>query len=91
MGGGEERGRGGMFVSEVYAARLFTTPRSAGRVEREMVFLLRNNYRVNSTPHTLSLSPFYTLHLHCGSAFSLLNNNTFTNTTVMKQALCRIL
>lgn len=58
MGGGEEKGRGGMFVSEVYAARLFTTPRSAGRVEREMVFLLRNNYRVNSTPHTLSLYIF---------------------------------
>lgn len=73
-----------------------TTPRSAGHVEREMVFLLRNVYRVNSTPpslpHTLSLSPFYTLHLHCGSAFSLRNNNnTFTNTTVMKQALGRIL
>lgn len=54
MGGGEEKGRGGMFVSEVYAARLFTTPRSAGRVEIEMVFLLRNVYRVNSTPPSLT-------------------------------------
>lgn len=74
-----------MFVSEVYAARLFTTPRSAGRVEREMVFLLRNNYRVNSTPHTLSLYIFIVAVLFHS------NNNTFTNTTVMKHTLGRVL
>lgn len=34
-----------------------TTPRSAGHVEREMVFLLRNIYRVNSTPPSLTHFP----------------------------------